>query len=106
VNAHISINFVWETKGFKFYDMQCCYVICSACSGLVSASLGTPADVVKTRMMNQRYVNGRWPNTYVLINLLVERRLVILVGTLSGFNICMASCFHVDPKFNHLLVNI
>ena len=35
----------------------------SACSGLVSATLGTPADVVKTRMMNQKYVNGRWwPN--------------------------------------------
>ena len=31
----------------------------SACSGLVSASLGTPADVVKTRMMNQKYVDGR-----------------------------------------------
>ena len=25
----------------------------SACSGLVSATLGTPADVVKTRVMNQ-----------------------------------------------------
>jgi len=35
-----------------------CY--CSGCSGLVSASLGTPADVVKTRMMNQKYVNGRY----------------------------------------------
>lgn len=30
----------------------------SGCSGLVSATLGTPADVIKTRMMNQRYING------------------------------------------------
>ena len=27
----------------------------SACSGVVSATLGTPADVMKTRMMNQPY---------------------------------------------------
>jgi hypothetical protein len=27
----------------------------SACSGVVSATLGTPADVIKTRMMNQPY---------------------------------------------------
>ena len=27
----------------------------SACSGIVSATLGTPADVMKTRMMNQPY---------------------------------------------------
>lgn len=28
-------------------------LICSSCSGLVAASLSTPADVVKTRVMNQ-----------------------------------------------------
>jgi len=31
----------------------------SACSGFISAVLGTPADVVKTRVMNQQYVHGR-----------------------------------------------
>ncbi len=32
----------------------------SVCSGLVSAILGTPADVVKTRFMNQPTENGRF----------------------------------------------
>ena len=31
------------------------FVLTSACSGVVSAVLGTPADVMKTRMMNQPY---------------------------------------------------
>jgi len=52
--------------------MSCVFVLCvsqlyidctdsvySACAGLVSAILGTPADVVKTRIMNQQYVDGR-----------------------------------------------
>lgn len=34
-------------------------ISCSACSGLISAILGTPADVVKTRFMNQPTENGR-----------------------------------------------
>ena len=32
---------------------------CSGCSGLVAATLGTPFDVIKTRMMNQPYQNGK-----------------------------------------------
>lgn len=31
-------------------DMKC---FISACSGLVAATMGTPADVIKTRIMNQ-----------------------------------------------------
>ena len=31
------------------------HTLFSACSGVVSATLGTPADVMKTRMMNQPY---------------------------------------------------
>ena len=34
------------------------YVLFSVCSGLVSATIGTPADVMKTRMMNQPYKDG------------------------------------------------
>lgn len=41
-----------------FYVMFCLYFY-SGCSGLVSAVLGTPADVMKTRIMNQPYINGR-----------------------------------------------
>ena len=34
--------------------------VCSAVSGVVSATLGTPADVVKSRMMSQQYdINNR-----------------------------------------------
>jgi solute carrier family 25 uncoupling protein 27 len=40
-------------------DNAITHSLSSAVSGLVSAILGTPADVMKTRMMNQPYVNGR-----------------------------------------------
>jgi len=37
------------------------HVFYSICSGLVAATMGTPADVVKTRVMNQpRDSNGRF----------------------------------------------
>ncbi|EDQ89962.1 uncharacterized protein MONBRDRAFT_16773, partial [Monosiga brevicollis MX1] len=35
------------------------HMCASGCSGLAAALLGTPADVVKTRMMNQPVVDGR-----------------------------------------------
>ncbi|XP_044758642.1 mitochondrial uncoupling protein 4 [Coccinella septempunctata] len=34
-------------------DNHFCHLLASACAGLVAAGLGTPADVVKTRVMNQ-----------------------------------------------------
>ncbi|XP_053317216.1 mitochondrial uncoupling protein 4 [Spea bombifrons] len=41
-------------------DSMLCHSLSSICSGLVAASLGTPADVIKTRIMNQpRDKNGR-----------------------------------------------
>ena len=41
-------------------DGRVLYFISSMCAGLVSAILGTPADVVKTRMMNQpRCADGK-----------------------------------------------
>lgn len=41
-------------------DNSLCHAISSICSGLVAATMGTPADVVKTRIMNQpRDSNGR-----------------------------------------------
>lgn len=40
--------------------LHVCILICySACSGFISAVLGTPADVVKTRIMNQPIKHGR-----------------------------------------------
>ena len=35
-------------------DNWFCHLLASSCSGLVSAILGTPADVIKTRIMNQK----------------------------------------------------
>lgn len=41
-------------------DNSICHSISSICSGLVAATLGTPADVIKTRIMNQpRDKHGR-----------------------------------------------
>ncbi|XP_063223551.1 mitochondrial uncoupling protein 4 isoform X2 [Bacillus rossius redtenbacheri] len=34
-------------------DNHFTHILCSACAGLVAATMGTPADVVKTRIMNQ-----------------------------------------------------
>ena len=36
-------------------DVSVCVATISAVSGLVSATMGTPADVIKTRMMSQAY---------------------------------------------------
>ena len=48
---------------FEFFDVSTfsslfLSSLFSGCSGLVSATFGTPLDVIKTRMMNQRYNNG------------------------------------------------
>lgn len=41
-------------------DCHTVHIISSVCAGLVAATMGTPADVVKTRVMNQPTdANGR-----------------------------------------------
>lgn len=40
-------------KNTNLKDNWLCHGLSSGCSGLVAATLGTPADVVKTRVMNQ-----------------------------------------------------
>ncbi|XP_023687314.1 mitochondrial uncoupling protein 4 [Paramormyrops kingsleyae] len=39
-------------------DNSVCHGLASTCSGLVAAIMGTPADVIKTRIMNQPRDNG------------------------------------------------
>ena len=39
--------------------LHCCALLVSTCAGLVSSIFCTPADVLKSRMMNQPYENGR-----------------------------------------------
>jgi solute carrier family 25 uncoupling protein 27 len=38
---------------FNFKDNYITHIIASVCSGLVAATFSTPADVIKTRIMNQ-----------------------------------------------------
>ncbi|ESO84771.1 hypothetical protein LOTGIDRAFT_221879 [Lottia gigantea] len=40
-------------------DNHITHIISSACSGIMAALLGTPADVIKTRVMNQPTKNGK-----------------------------------------------
>lgn len=41
-------------------DNYITHTLASSCSGLIAATLGTPADVIKTRIMNQQTdKNGR-----------------------------------------------
>lgn len=44
----------WLLNRMQLKDNWFCHFLASSCSGLVSATLGTPADVIKTRMMNQK----------------------------------------------------
>ncbi|XP_061099354.1 mitochondrial uncoupling protein 4 isoform X1 [Conger conger] len=47
-------------RNTSLQDNSLCHALASTCSGLVAATMGTPADVVKTRIMNQpRDSNGR-----------------------------------------------
>lgn len=46
-----------ESMGFGRDDMRC-HVLAAACSGFVASLLSTPADVAKSRIMNQKTVRG------------------------------------------------
>ncbi|MEE6477026.1 hypothetical protein FKM82_011325 [Ascaphus truei] len=47
-------------RNTRLKDNSLCHCISSICSGVVAAGLGTPADVIKTRIMNQpRDKHGR-----------------------------------------------
>ncbi|XP_062858085.1 mitochondrial uncoupling protein 4 isoform X2 [Trichomycterus rosablanca] len=53
-------------KNTSIKDNCLCHGLASTCSGLVAAIMGTPADVVKTRIMNQpRDSNGRHQMNHV-----------------------------------------
>ncbi|CAL1544678.1 unnamed protein product [Lymnaea stagnalis] len=43
----------------KLKDNYVTHTLSSACSGIVAALMGTPADVIKTRIMNQPTKNGK-----------------------------------------------
>lgn len=43
----------WIMKEFSLPDCQTVHIMSSICAGFVAATMGTPADVVKTRVMNQ-----------------------------------------------------
>lgn len=50
----------WILRETNLPDCHLVHVISSICAGLVAATMGTPADVVKTRVMNQPCdANGR-----------------------------------------------
>uniref|UniRef100_UPI00398F4B7B mitochondrial uncoupling protein 4 n=1 Tax=Pristiophorus japonicus TaxID=55135 RepID=UPI00398F4B7B len=40
-------------RNTSLQDSSLCHTLSSICSGLVAATMGTPADVIKTRIMNQ-----------------------------------------------------
>lgn len=61
-------------------DDHLVHIISSICAGFVAAALGTPADVVKTRIMNQQTdATGRWVE---LLNL--RRSILICLMILRG----------------------
>lgn len=60
---------IQSTQRQSFIFMFWC-VWSSICSGLVAATLGTPADVIKTRIMNQpRDKHGRYVSTFIYCSL-------------------------------------
>ncbi|KAI0233431.1 Mitochondrial uncoupling protein 4 [Lamellibrachia satsuma] len=46
-------------KYTKLEDTPLTHALSSVCSGLVAATVGTPADVIKTRFMNQAVKDGK-----------------------------------------------
>ena len=57
-----------DEKSPRFYliwsSVNSCYF--SACAGLVASIMCTPADVIKTRVMNQPTENGRYSSHLLL----------------------------------------
>lgn len=50
----------WIMREMNMPDCHLVHVLSSICAGLVAATMGTPADVIKTRVMNQPCdANGR-----------------------------------------------
>lgn len=51
----------------KLPDCHTVHIMASICAGLVAATMGTPADVVKTRIMNQPTdPAGRYITTHLI----------------------------------------
>lgn len=42
------------------FAANCIFLFYSVCSGLVAALMGTPSDVIKTRIMNQPTKDGKY----------------------------------------------
>lgn len=60
-------------------DSHTVHILSSICAGLVAAGMGTPADVVKTRVMNQPTdSNGRYVlrNIFVMSNYSKKKKLM------------------------------
>ncbi len=58
----------------------------------MSAVLGTPADVIKTRMMNQQYINGRgelYLSSYDCLSKTVSCHLSANLGSRQSFLCCL-----------------
>ena len=49
----------WLLRNTTLTDNWVTHALSSLCSGLVAATLSTPADVIKTRIMNQPMVDGK-----------------------------------------------
>ncbi|CAI8046835.1 Mitochondrial uncoupling protein 4 [Geodia barretti] len=54
----------WILRNTSLRDTAVTHALSSFSSGLVSATLGTPADVVKSRMMSQQYHHGNRGSLY------------------------------------------
>ncbi|XP_056621271.1 mitochondrial uncoupling protein 4 isoform X1 [Triplophysa dalaica] len=77
-------------------DNMLCHGLSSICSGLVAATMGTPADVVKTRVMNQpRDLNGRGLIYKSSMDCLVQS--VRVEGLLSLYKGFLPTWFRMAP---------
>lgn len=63
INQNVS-SFLYHQRLLRedwgFRDNAVTHACSSLAAGLVAAALGTPADIIKTRIMNQPVDPGRW----------------------------------------------
>ncbi|KAJ3118463.1 hypothetical protein HK098_005951 [Nowakowskiella sp. JEL0407] len=76
------------------------HVICSMIAGFVAALASSPVDVIKSRLMNQEFVDGRGTKYLGIFDCL--RKTVRAEGVFGLYKVCMLD--YVFKTFNQIII--